>query len=136
MLFCTKENKIWLKCILIIIDFTQNSNSLKVVGLYLFFSNSVTEKELKSQLINYIFKYTWLCCPSVTFNGNWHAPNLTVPDSSICPISDKTLLLCFYSLYIIRGLNTAQYEKKNYNSYNSKVMHSRSLLQNIPVHEH
>lgn len=62
--------------------------------------------------MNYILKYTWLCCPRVTFNGNWHAPNLTVPDSSICPIADHTLLLCFYSLCIIRGLNTAQYDKK------------------------
>lgn len=106
------KNVYWSFCIFNILN---NYCSLKVIGLYFYFSvklnNKKERKKLRPQLINYILKYTWSCSTRVTSNGNWHAPNLTVPDSSICPIADQTLLLCFYSL-CIRGLNTAKYARK------------------------
>lgn len=88
------------KCILAIINFIHIYQALKVVGVCFLFSKTRWQRE-KWPLpqINYILKYTWLWCPRVTCSGNLHAPNFTVPDSSICPIAGQTLLLCFYSLY-------------------------------------
>lgn len=110
--FCVNWPK---QCILAIINFIHICQSLKVVGVCFLFSETRWQREKwPLPLINYILKYTWLWCPRVTCSGNLHAPNFTVPDSSICPIAGQTLLLCFYSLCIIQGLNTAQYDEGKY----------------------
>lgn len=92
-----------------LISHMNNYYFFKVLGQHLFLRLKKQEPLFSGN--NYILKIYMIVVSPCYSSGNWHAPNLTVPDSSICPIADQTLLLCFYSLCIIQGLNTDHYEK-------------------------